>query len=1458
MMRRIIIISLILISAFAHGQVYVNNPAYGTNFKRANFITVLQIPADTTLDGTTNPCSQIAKIDNVIYTYNCDSVKWVQIVGAAQGIQLALDSARRSNDTLFFRYTTGGELAVKMDYYTKGESDSLYTITGSNGITVVDRDVQIGGVFGDDGNDRTITGRDGKAFFIESTSDTTYATDDQATRLRLRSTGAYIESLDRTNGNTNQLTLSQNGLTSTNNTQTVLTVNNGTLNRIRIAQDSIRLESAFLRLVGSTRADSIGIGKRAQYKFDLVDGNSIMRFDGKRLSLAYDTVTNQSMIIGHGAGSLPDNLYRSTALGTLSLFGASGLNLTSAGHSSGFGSVGNDNTFFGNAAGLRMRGSHNTAIGNQSLYSSDSSDNTSVGDRSALGAYVIRSTFIGAKSTVSANDYVGSIGSAELGSTSGTLTSKGPNTAALITAGGLTIGQIRAVRIDFSQPYPAANTDSFRAIICKAQVAGSDSLVYLSQGAFTYAGSGGIAKLSKVLSNVSVLGANGAADKSNQVVLGDTLNEQIKSGVIRIKTNQAPDTAQVLAWNGTEFIPSDHMVSLKDFGAIGDGVTNDSAALARAAAYFNLRGGGTLYVPKGTYFVSKTVDGTIARFRFLNGFRLEATGALFTNDNYKDSEWNSTSFTSTGLVATAVTATPHGYMQDSTILVKNATDSNYNGSFTVSSVIDPYTFTYPIWQSTPNSATGISHDNGYRRILFEFDSCQNVVLNGLRYKGTVQPINNQYRLGWVALKLQQHSSNITVNDMNVEGASYGIWSGFYNVDEGGFSKGKIYMTAKNVGYPVALWKSGDESYFNLRSENVHRGVYIGSTNNSKFDIYTKNYDIAGALITSQPLNSTTLAGCRNLIVNVYDDSSRAKPTFYPFIGPRTIAVISGYNVVGATCQFKNINIHIESTGSNYVQGPLLNTTTPLTSLDGITVSGYMNRALSDPAQIYSELTIGNESALIAGAFSNIKVQDYKVINSTVGGTVRPAVISVKTLGDNIQLNNYSSTAAMTVSLPTGRYLEYNNTTAGTTNQRITESETTKDIVLSTTSVLGTEYKTKVDSAGMHVIQSPSTTLYDFPNISGRPMFSGLHNVAALDSVLTTDASGNVKMWEVDHLDNFVKQVADSGVSTSTTPRSNNSGFGAYTSTATATGYPVTTGAGAGGGIVYQRSTLNSNNGIGSFQFWCENTPNDSLVYFRKRVSTSRWSNWMKIYHEGYKPVLPFTNITGTVPIAQGGTGLTALGSALQQLRVNAGATALEYFTPSTPTLSDVTTAGATTSIATTFNSLLTVTGKIKNVLTPAGVGTDSVLVKHASDSIVSAVASRDLTFNGAVVATGTYGYQNIKLNNSTSKLDRYSGEFVDFVTLSTSSTNAGNAEYYINTDNTARTIVIPVATGDNQGRRYTIINSTNDTGGTPIAQNITVDLTTNSVRVNGSTSNITLTPGQSLTIVSNGAQWYKH
>lgn len=56
------------------------------------------------------------------------------------------------------------------------------------------------------------------------------------------------------------------------------------------------------------------------------------------------------------------------------------------------------------------------------------------------------------------------------------------------------------------------------------------------------------------------------------------------------------------------------------------------------------------------------------------------------------------------------------------------------------------------------------------------------------------------------------------------------------------------------------------------------------------------------------------------------------------------------------------------------------------------------------------------------------------------------------------------------------------------------------------------------------------------------------------------------------------------------------------------------------------------------------------LYFTDTISTVKTRR--QIFHSG-----------NTIPIANGGTGLTALGTANQSLRVNAGATALEYFTP---------------------------------------------------------------------------------------------------------------------------------------------------------------------------------------------------
>lgn len=94
------------------------------------------------------------------------------------------------------------------------------------------------------------------------------------------------------------------------------------------------------------------------------------------------------------------------------------------------------------------------------------------------------------------------------------------------------------------------------------------------------------------------------------------------------------------------------------------------------------------------------------------------------------------------------------------------------------------------------------------------------------------------------------------------------------------------------------------------------------------------------------------------------------------------------------------------------------------------------------------------------------------------------------------------------------------------------------------------------------------------------------------------------------------------------------------------------------------------------------------------------------------PDISTTKLTsGTLGVARGGTGLSALGSGLQLLRVNAGATALEYFTPSYLSAPGTAATGrvpyfdSTTSIAGTDNLYWDNTNKrlaIGGDTTPAG------------------------------------------------------------------------------------------------------------------------------------------------------------
>lgn len=110
-------------------------------------------------------------------------------------------------------------------------------------------------------------------------------------------------------------------------------------------------------------------------------------------------------------------------------------------------------------------------------------------------------------------------------------------------------------------------------------------------------------------------------------------------------TVQAEALAQALAAStGTNLVGygtrtlaqklSDIAVSVKDFGAVGDGITDDTAAIQ--AAIDSLTAGGSCFFPRGTYLISDTITlGYVGEGIRLHGVALHGTVILQSNASAK-------------------------------------------------------------------------------------------------------------------------------------------------------------------------------------------------------------------------------------------------------------------------------------------------------------------------------------------------------------------------------------------------------------------------------------------------------------------------------------------------------------------------------------------------------------------------------------------------------------------------------------------------------------------------------------------------------------------------------------------------------------------------------------------------------------------------------------------------------
>ena len=212
----------------------------------------------------------------------------------------------------------------------------------------------------------------------------------------------------------------------------------------------------------------------------------------------------------------------------------------------------------------------------------------------------------------------------------------------------------------------------------------------------------------------------------------------------------------------------EQVISVQDFGAVGDGIADDFLAINRAVAYVSSIGGGTVFYPAGTYRITRSIR--------LDDFDVDTntySGNVRRNIVHQGAGRDSTIIKTDGFYACAFTSFPEPFIPNgsispapappnvlcSNIVIKDMTlDGNKN-------VVGDGGTTYGLYYQTSPEATG-GWPNGYvgqsywpsdtyqfaihlyygERLLVE-----NVHIKDWWYSGV---------LGWASARIEVHNSFI--------------------------------------------------------------------------------------------------------------------------------------------------------------------------------------------------------------------------------------------------------------------------------------------------------------------------------------------------------------------------------------------------------------------------------------------------------------------------------------------------------------------------------------------------------------------------------------------------------------------------------------------------------------------------------------------------------------------------
>lgn len=438
-----------------------------------------------------------------------------------------------------------------------------------------------------------------------------------------------------------------------------------------------------------------------------------------------------------------------------------------------------------------------------------------------------------------------------------------------------------------------------------------------------------------------------------------------------------PIQAQFAGASGLGTPPPHRPETPEDYGAIGDGVTPDSAAFARMAAAINARGSGTIYL-RGRYLVGTATDGGHAcLFNGLSSIRIYGEGHVLAAP--LAAAWRKGTRASAADSTVTVFDAGHTLQIGDEIIIQGLGQRSACGYVIVNKVTPGLSFSYAV-AVAPGAITGVPEYSkaDFNRNIFTFLNCHNVDID-VSIQGEVRDVGLMHRFGYRGIYCSGTCTNVAARLRNSHGLSYGFVQG------GTLTQAKIDIEGRDIGYGVSTFGA---SYCDIRVniDTVHRGVYFANGGNAAIFCRAANYNSTAVLVTRSENGYT-----ENVTVDAPAAPQTAALTGNRTGGGETVAVAVQNAITGG---YRNIRVRAglnvspnEGLGRRPVEFNMSGVTG---RADDIHIEATLDRAaLTDASQIINEIIFKGPPTCVFGDCTIVSVcNDPKTFDLAAAGAGR--------------------------------------------------------------------------------------------------------------------------------------------------------------------------------------------------------------------------------------------------------------------------------------------------------------------------------------------------------------------------------------------------------------------------------------------------------------------------------------